>query len=262
MVTRDRSPTLPPTPTATDAAGRVVPDPDRCQLAKRLPPREVAGPRRAHRARRGRRLFRRATGARTGNAIIVLAGDNTYNAYNTWDGKSLYTGGHRGCRSGGPSPEHDRSATKPGTTTARPGRPTPARSRIDGLVYQAYRHESRLSRLDGILGLVRLRCRFVEWAERAGLSLDLAISSDLAERPELLDGYDLMLSVGHDEYWCAPASAPRWSGSWAGRKRRGDVRQHHVLAGPAGARPRTDRRCRRSADDASAEDPTDTWPPR
>ncbi|MFN9161534.1 MAG: adenosylhomocysteinase, partial [Alphaproteobacteria bacterium] len=45
--------------------------------------------------------------------------------------------------------------------------------------------------------------RFVEWAEREGLAFDTAISSDLAEHPELLDGYEVLLSVGHDEYWSA-----------------------------------------------------------
>jgi hypothetical protein len=45
---------------------------------------------------------------------------------------------------------------------------------------------------------------FVQWAEKAGYTLDFAANSDLEFRPELLKQYKLVLSVGHDEYWSAP----------------------------------------------------------
>ncbi len=45
---------------------------------------------------------------------------------------------------------------------------------------------------------------FVEWAERAGYSLEFAANGDLEARPEMLKAYKLVLSVGHDEYWSAP----------------------------------------------------------
>ena len=45
---------------------------------------------------------------------------------------------------------------------------------------------------------------FVEWAERAGYEIDYAVNSDLEFRPEILDHYKLVLSVGHDEYWSSP----------------------------------------------------------
>jgi len=44
---------------------------------------------------------------------------------------------------------------------------------------------------------------FVQWAEREGLDLDYAVSSDLDGVPGLLDPYRLYLSLGHDEYWSA-----------------------------------------------------------
>lgn len=44
---------------------------------------------------------------------------------------------------------------------------------------------------------------FVTWAEKNGYVIDYACNSDLEERPELLDNYLLVLSVGHDEYWSA-----------------------------------------------------------
>ena len=45
---------------------------------------------------------------------------------------------------------------------------------------------------------------FVAWAERRGYVLDYCANGDLESRPEILDRYRLVLSVGHDEYWSAP----------------------------------------------------------
>ena len=41
----------------------------------------------------------------------------------------------------------------------------------------------------------------VHWLERNGYAVDYAINSDLELHPQLLGRYRLMLSVGHDEYW-------------------------------------------------------------
>jgi hypothetical protein len=43
----------------------------------------------------------------------------------------------------------------------------------------------------------------VEWAEGEGLEFDYAVSSDLEHDAGIVDGYDLVLGVGHDEYWSA-----------------------------------------------------------
>ena len=45
---------------------------------------------------------------------------------------------------------------------------------------------------------------FVAWAEANGYELDYAVNADLEERPAMVDGYPLVLSVGHDEYWSSP----------------------------------------------------------
>ena len=45
---------------------------------------------------------------------------------------------------------------------------------------------------------------FVAWCEKNGFALDYAANSDLELHPEILAGYKLVLSVGHDEYWSAP----------------------------------------------------------
>ncbi len=42
---------------------------------------------------------------------------------------------------------------------------------------------------------------FFRFAERAGYAVDLASQHDLHFSPEILDGYDCVVFVGHDEYW-------------------------------------------------------------
>ena len=42
---------------------------------------------------------------------------------------------------------------------------------------------------------------FFHWAERAGFAVDLASQHELHFDPEIIDGYDCVVCVGHDEYW-------------------------------------------------------------
>ncbi len=143
---------------------------------------------------------------RAARALIVLA-TNTWNAYNNWGGVSLYTGGTqvsfrrpfgRGmlCR-----PEVDRDDRK-----ARPAR-WGEEFDEDGELFQAYRLANGYPPAIGSSGWFTFERRFVEWAEGNGVAMDYAISSDLEDGAEVLEGYDLVLGVGHDEYWSAPQRA-------------------------------------------------------
>jgi hypothetical protein len=139
---------------------------------------------------------------RIARVLLVLA-TNTYHAYNSWGGKSLYTGGHRVsfARPFGRGtiirPDTDRDDRK-----ARPARwgETPD---TDGLIYQDYRMAHGYPAFMGSTGWFTYERRFVEWAEQVGVELDYAVSCDLDEHPGIVDGYDLVLGVGHDEYWSA-----------------------------------------------------------
>ncbi|HVA49331.1 MAG TPA: N,N-dimethylformamidase beta subunit family domain-containing protein [Pirellulales bacterium] len=95
--------------------------------------------------------------------ILLQLTTNTYNAYNNWGGHSLYA--------------------------------FHARNKLQG---------TRVSFDRPLAGLFsRWELPFVAWAERQGFALDYAVNSDLEFRPELLQHYKLVLSVGHDEYWSA-----------------------------------------------------------
>ncbi|MEM8923495.1 MAG: N,N-dimethylformamidase beta subunit family domain-containing protein [Actinomycetota bacterium] len=141
--------------------------------------------------------------AQRADLLLVLA-TNTWNAYNTWGGASLYTGGKqvsfqrpmaRGmlCR-----PETERDDRK-----ARPTRwdeaPDP-----NGEIFQRYRHALGYPAAIGSSGWFSYERRFVEWAESHGYTMDYVVQADVDADPEVLDGYALVLGVGHHEYWSGP----------------------------------------------------------
>ena len=136
-------------------------------------------------------------------ALLVLA-TNTWNAYNTWGGRSLYTGGKqvsfgrpfaRGmlCR---PEVERDDRKARPvplgrGTRRRRPDLP-------------AVPDRARLSVGDRLGRLVHPRTPIRRVGRRRGLRVRLRRVVRPRRDPGIvLDGYDLVLSVGHDEYWSA-----------------------------------------------------------
>lgn len=96
--------------------------------------------------------------------ILLQLSTNTYNAYTNWGGHSLYAYNGRNGLQG---------------TRVSFNRP---------LSSQFYNWEAP----------------FVRWAEKNGYQIDYAVNSDLEFRPELLQHYRLVLSVGHDEYWSTP----------------------------------------------------------
>jgi len=133
-------------------------------------------------------------------ALLVLA-TNTWNAYNNWGGASLYTGGTqvsfqrpfgRGMLWREEVERDDRKA-RPTRWGEEPD--------IDGEIFQKYRFSHGYPASIGSSGWFIFERRFVGWAEAEGIALDYAISSDLEQDPDALAGYDLVLSVGHDEYW-------------------------------------------------------------
>jgi len=138
------------------------------------------------------------------SALLVLA-TNTWNAYNTWGGRSLYTGAHqvsfrrpfgRGMLCRHPVDRDDRKA-RPVRRGEQPD--------AEGEIFQQYRTAHGYPSAIGSSGWFTHERRFVEWAYANGFSFDMAVSSDFDTVDGLTDGYDLVLSVGHDEYWTATA---------------------------------------------------------
>ncbi len=126
--------------------------------------------------------------------ILLVLSTTTWNAYNDWGGPSLYTGGTRV------------SFERP----LAPGflvKPEPARRKMqpepdrEGLWFFEWAEPLGLSVWSGGAGWWNWERVFVGWAESNGYAVDVAISQDLEQHPEVLHGHRLYASVGHDEYW-------------------------------------------------------------
>lgn len=98
------------------------------------------------------------------SSILLQLSANTYNAYNNWGGHSLYS-------------YHDRD----GLQGHRVSFDRPTRSQF-----------------------ANWELPFVVWAEANGYTLEYVVNSDLEFHPEILKHYQLVLSIGHDEYWSSP----------------------------------------------------------
>lgn len=132
------------------------------------------------------------------SSILLVLSTNTYNAYNRWGGHCLYTGAtqvsfarplERGYIFRPDAPYDGRAAS----VEAEPD-PTHRRT-------QAYLRENKYPLWIISAGWPSWERRFVRWAESNGYRIDMAINADLEFHPELLEHYQLMVSVGHDEYW-------------------------------------------------------------
>ncbi len=124
---------------------------------------------------------------------MVLA-TTTWNAYNDWGGPSLYTGGTRVSFERPLAPGF---LVKP-EPHRRKAQPHPDR---EALWFFEWAEPLGLSVWSGGAGWWNWERPFLHWAEREGFRVDVAVSQDLEEHPELLDDHRLYLSVGHDEYW-------------------------------------------------------------
>ncbi|NDL56625.1 N,N-dimethylformamidase beta subunit family domain-containing protein [Phytoactinopolyspora mesophila] len=117
--------------------------------------------------------------------VLLSVAVSTYEAYNGWSplakdmlGKSLYDGF--------PAPPADDGQERPYS---------------DNPPERAHIVSSQRPNPDWASYFERWEGRFLAWAEAEGLAVDCCTSVDLHNDPELLSRYQLLLSVGHDEYW-------------------------------------------------------------
>jgi len=133
------------------------------------------------------------------NTILLQLATNTWHAYNDFGGQNLYTGGTHAslqrpmARGYLHKPE---GAGRRVTTTHPPDR--------DMNTHVGYVRLNRLSPYAGSAGWPDWEQPFLAWAERNGYGIDVITNADLEEHPSIVQGYRLLLSVGHDEYWSGP----------------------------------------------------------
>ena len=144
------------------------------------------------------------------NIALVLA-TSTWIAYNNWAGSNHYEGvcgpeGNRfGTRLSTQRPWHrgcivlPEGAPRPCIEAPEAGRPHWSFWFPD----YAYSLIGGFAKYATAAGWAMFDRHFVVWAERSGYGIDYYTQHDLHENPDLLDGYRLACTVGHDEYWSA-----------------------------------------------------------
>lgn len=137
--------------------------------------------------------------ADSANTILLQLATNTWHAYNDFGGRNLYNGGtHASLQrpmARGYLHKPD-GAGRRVTTTNPPDR--------DMNTHVGYIRLNHLSGWAGSAGWPDWEWPFLAWAERNGYGIDVITNADLEEHPAIVGGYELLLSVGHDEYWSGP----------------------------------------------------------
>jgi hypothetical protein len=139
--------------------------------------------------------------------ILQIAATSTWTAYNTWGGSNHYEGIT--------GPNRNQFATT--VSTQRPfGRGffwlpesaprVPLEFQTPIKISPRYPHmewayANGYSKKYASSGWATYDSHFFRWAERNNYAIDLASQHELHVGPDLLDGYDCVVFVGHDEYW-------------------------------------------------------------
>lgn len=130
--------------------------------------------------------------------ILLVLGTNTWHAYNDFGGTNLYNGG---TQSSLQRPMAKGYLHKPPGKGRRVASVHPPDPRIE--LHIGYLLLNGLSQWAGSAGWPNWEEPFVRWAEGEGYAFDVVTNADL-EDPATVEGYELLLSVGHDEYWSGP----------------------------------------------------------
>ncbi|MGH6774558.1 N,N-dimethylformamidase beta subunit family domain-containing protein [Brucella tritici] len=151
-------------------------------------------------------ILRPAAGRKPGR-ILQVAATGTWTAYNTWGGSNHYQGitGPNGdqyattvsierpfCRGFVVLPS---DAPRVPLEFVTPPAAPPRYPHMEWAFANGYSKKYASS------GWASYDSLFFRWAEREGFAIDLASQHELHFSPEILDGYDCVAFVGHDEYW-------------------------------------------------------------
>lgn len=148
----------------------------------------------------------RHRGGRRGR-LLQIAATGTWTAYNTWGGSNHYqgiTGPKRDLYA--PTVSLERPFCR-GFVVLPPDAPrVPLEVPVPPASVPRYPHmewayATGHSKKYASAGWASYDSHFFRWAEAAGYAVDLATQHELHYRPELLEGYDCLAFVGHDEYW-------------------------------------------------------------
>ncbi len=133
-------------------------------------------------------------------AHLLVLSTNTWQAYNQWGGRCLYSGADevsfRRPIERGYITRHVDADGYDGRVSTTTGDDDPLHARFPEYLAA---HEYPLWTASS--GWFSWERRFAEWAESIGVELDYAVDADLDQDAHLLDDRALLFTVGHNEYW-------------------------------------------------------------
>jgi hypothetical protein len=119
--------------------------------------------------------------------MLVSVPDTTYEAYNFWGGRSLYT-----------------HASGDGAVWVYPYNPLHHPRALRVSCRRGFRSVD--PRIDTVKWKL-WELPFLSWLELNEIPYELCAVSDLEHHPDLIANYRLFVSIGHDEYWSRPMRA-------------------------------------------------------
>lgn len=146
-------------------------------------------------------------GAGAAGRILQIAATGTWTAYNTWGGSNHYqgiTGPNRDLYA--PTVSLERPwcrgfAVLPPEAPRVPLEALPPPASAPRYPHMEWAYATGHSKKYASAGWASYDRHFFRWAEARGYAVDLASQHELHYRPEVLEGYDCLVCVGHDEYW-------------------------------------------------------------
>lgn len=142
--------------------------------------------------------------------ILFVLGTTTWMAYNDWGGSNHYEGNYNGPGENAMAPilSSQRPWAKgqvwlPVGAPRIPMERTPEIGAIPRYANVEWAYLHGYSKYYAASGWASYERHFAVWADSNGYTLDYATQHDLHFRPEVLDGYNTVVIVGHDEYWSA-----------------------------------------------------------
>ncbi len=145
----------------------------------------------------------------TAAKALLLCATGTWLAYNCWGGSSAYEGitGEQGDQFS-PYLSWQRPWTR-GFCKLPKGAPRavaqhpPTDGEMVRYPYMEWAYAYGYSKKYASAGWASYERHFIHWAEQQGMQIDVATLHDLHADARLLDAYQCVISVGHDEYWSA-----------------------------------------------------------
>lgn len=152
-------------------------------------------------------ILRPRRGGEKRGRVLLIAATATWTAYNDWGGSNHYQGycGPNGDRFS-PILSIERPLAKgfvslPAEAPRAVLMEDPPIMAEPRYPHMEWAYANGYSKKYMSSGWASFERHFVLWAEREGYALDIISQTDLAYRPELLEGYSCIALIGHDEYW-------------------------------------------------------------